>query len=146
MLGQVQYSLTSAYIFGITNFFRGFSFTITLRQKPKEVPHRKRWIIRQRESMRCLRRTPLGFCLRVIVNEKPLKIKRRHLLSYLLLLINLCIRTHVHIQYIHVYVLYVTKTLWKKKIYFWIYISPTHISSCIQVLHSTSSVHILCKI
>ena len=28
----------------------------------------------ERESMRCLRGTPLGLCLRIIVNEKPLAI------------------------------------------------------------------------
>ena len=46
--------------------FRVFSFTITLRKKPKGVTRRQRWITRQRESMRV---TPLSFCLKVIVNE-----------------------------------------------------------------------------
>ena len=44
--------------------FRVFSFSINLRQKPKEVTR-----------MRCrtgsFSRTPFGFYLRVIVNEKP---------------------------------------------------------------------------
>ena len=44
---------------------KGFSFT-----KPwgRRVLRRQRWITRQRERMRV---TPLGLCLRVIVNEKP---------------------------------------------------------------------------
>jgi len=33
--------------------------------------------------------TPLGLCLRVIVNENPYILKRQHLVFYLLLLINL---------------------------------------------------------
>ena len=44
--------------------FRGFSFTIILRQMPKGMP---RLIARKR-----MRVTPFGFCLRVM-NEKPLK-------------------------------------------------------------------------
>ena len=60
--------------------FRGFSFTITLRQKPKGVPRMLSLFLVIR---RCLRGTPLGFFLRVIVNEKPLNLKRRHLVSYL---------------------------------------------------------------
>ena len=36
-------------------------FSITLRPKPTEVPRRQRRITSQRESIRCLRGTPLGF-------------------------------------------------------------------------------------
>ena len=51
----------------------GFSFTITLRQKPKGVSPRLSvcFVIQ-----RFLRRTPLGFCLRVIVKEKPLNFEK----------------------------------------------------------------------
>ena len=68
--------------------FRGFSFTITLRQKPKGVQRRQRWITRQRESMRCLRGTPLGLCLRVNVNKKTLNLEKTtsSFLSVLLLI------------------------------------------------------------
>ena len=54
------------------------SFTITLRQKPKEVTssrHRTRQ--REREpDLRRLRVTPLGFCLRVIVNETQINLEK----------------------------------------------------------------------
>ena len=61
----------------------GFSFTITLRQKP--VTRMPRWMTRQRESTRI---TPLGLCLRVIVNEKPLNFEKStsSVLSVLLLI------------------------------------------------------------
>ena len=42
---------------------------------------------RQRESIRL---TPLGFCLRVIVNENPLNLEKTT--SSVLLLINLCFK------------------------------------------------------
>ena len=53
----------------------GFSFIITLRQRPKGVTRVPRWITRQRESM--LRVTALGFCLRVIVNENPQNLEKK---------------------------------------------------------------------
>ena len=40
--------------------FGCFSFTIIVGQKPIEVPRMQRRITRPRESMRCLRGTPLG--------------------------------------------------------------------------------------
>jgi len=41
-------------------------------------------------TQRCLRGTSLGFCLSVIVNEKPLTFENTTYNVYLLLLINLC--------------------------------------------------------
>ena len=50
--------------------FKIFSFTKTLRQKPKGVPRRQRTLSLCLVIQQCLRVTPLGFFLRVIVNEK----------------------------------------------------------------------------
>ena len=50
--------------------FRGFSFTITLRQKPKGVTRMLSLCLVIQCDMHV---TPLGVCLRVIVNENPLK-------------------------------------------------------------------------
>ena len=49
----------------VFSIFWGFSFTITLRQRPKGLTHMQRGMTCQRERIRV---TPLGFCLRVIVN------------------------------------------------------------------------------
>ena len=80
--------------------FRGFSFTITLRKKPKGVTHMPRCITRQRESM-CV--TPLGFCLRVIVNKKNLEKTTSSVLSILLLICCITGRKnfHKHLQYVY---------------------------------------------
>jgi len=56
--------------------FRGFPFTITLRQKPKGVPSRQRMLSLCLVIQRCLRGTPLCFCLGVIVNEKSLNLEK----------------------------------------------------------------------
>jgi len=53
--------------------FRGFSFIVTLRQKPKEVTRMLSLCLVIQRSMRV---TPSGFFLRVIVNEKTLNIKK----------------------------------------------------------------------
>ena len=53
--------------------FRGFSFTKTLRQRPKGVTHMLSLCL---VIQRCLRGTPLGFCHRVIVNEKPVNLEK----------------------------------------------------------------------
>ena len=68
--------------------FRGFSFTIALRQKPKGVPRRQRMLSLCLVIQCCLRGTPLGFCLRVIVNERPLNLVKttNSVLSVLLLI------------------------------------------------------------
>ena len=58
--------------------FKSFSFTVTLRQKPKGIT---RMLSLCLVIQCCLHGTPLSFCLRVIVNEKILK--RRHLVFYL---------------------------------------------------------------
>lgn len=50
---------------------RDFSFTITLRQKLKEVTRMLSLLVIQR----CIRVTPLGFYIRVIVNEKHLNLE-----------------------------------------------------------------------
>ena len=57
---------------------RGFSFTITLRKKPKGVTR----------MVSVCNSTPLGFCLRVIVNEKPRNLEKTtsSVLSVLLLI------------------------------------------------------------
>ena len=52
--------------------FRGFSFTITLRQKPKGVTHMLSLCLVIQRGI-CI--TPLGFCLGVIVNEKLLNLE-----------------------------------------------------------------------
>ena len=51
---------------------RGFSFTIIMRQRPKGVT---RMLSICLVIQRCLHETPLGFCLRVVVNEKPLNLE-----------------------------------------------------------------------
>ena len=61
--------------------FRVFLCTITLRQTAKRVTRMVRRITRQRVETResVLRRlnvTPLGVCLRVIVNKKPLNLEK----------------------------------------------------------------------
>ena len=53
--------------------FRGFSFTITLRQKPKEVMRMLFLCLVIQHSM-CV--TSSGLCPRVIVNEKPLDLEK----------------------------------------------------------------------
>ena len=50
---------------------RDFSFTITLRQKLKGVTRMPSLLVIQR----CIRVTPLGFYIRVIVNEKHLNLE-----------------------------------------------------------------------
>ena len=50
---------------------RDFSFTITLRQKLKGVTRMLSLLVIQR----CIRVTPLGFYIRVIVNEKHLNLE-----------------------------------------------------------------------
>jgi len=73
------------------SFFKiyGFLFTITLRQKPKGVLRRQRRITRQRESMRCLLGTPLGICLKLIVNKKTLNLEKTTSSVLSVILINL---------------------------------------------------------
>ena len=69
-----------------------FRSHLTLRQKTKGFPRRKRLITRQRDSMRCLARgTPFGFRLMVIVNEKKLNLEKTtsSVLSVLLLIYDL---------------------------------------------------------
>ena len=56
--------------------FRGLSFTLTLRQKPKGVPRKQRRITIQRESMHWLCGTPLCLHLKVIVNEKSINLEK----------------------------------------------------------------------
>ena len=51
--------------------FRGFSFTITMRQKPKGVTR----IPCQDREIACLC-PPKGFCLRVIVKENPVHLEK----------------------------------------------------------------------
>ena len=65
--------------------FRVFSFTITLRQKPKGVTHMLSLCLLIQRSITV---TPFGFYLRVIVNEKPLNLKKTtsSVLSLLLLI------------------------------------------------------------
>ena len=41
---------------------------------------------------RCLRGTPSGFCLRIIVNEKPLNLEKTTSIVLSVLLNNLCLR------------------------------------------------------
>ena len=53
--------------------FKGILFTITVSQKPEGVTRMQRLSTRQTESMRV---TPLGFCLRVIMNKKPLNLEK----------------------------------------------------------------------
>ena len=53
--------------------FRGFSFTITLRPKPKGVTRMQRLIKRQSDRMGV---TPLGISFSVFVNEKPLNLEK----------------------------------------------------------------------
>ena len=53
--------------------FRGFSFTITLRQKPKEVMRMLFLCLVIQHSM-CV--TSSGVCPRVIVNEKLLDLEK----------------------------------------------------------------------
>ena len=53
--------------------FRGFSFTITLRQKPKGVMRMQSLFL---VIQRLMRVTHLGFCLRVIVKEKVLNLEK----------------------------------------------------------------------
>ena len=48
--------------------FQDFGVTITLRKRPAGVTSMLSFFFIQR----CLRGTPLGFCLRVIVKEKPI--------------------------------------------------------------------------
>ena len=50
---------------------RGILFTITLRQRPKGISCRLRILSFYLVIKLCLHGTPLGSCLRVIVNEKP---------------------------------------------------------------------------
>ena len=52
----------------------GFFVQIALRQKPKGVPRMQRMFSLCLVIHRCMRGTPLGFCLMVIVNEKPLSV------------------------------------------------------------------------
>ena len=52
--------------------FRGFSFTITLRQKPKWVRRRLSFCLVIQRGMRV---APLG-CFRIIVNEKLLNLEK----------------------------------------------------------------------
>ena len=65
--------------------FRGFLFTISLRQKSKGVTRILSPCLVIQRSMRA---TPLGFCLRVIVDEKPLNLEKTtsSVLSVLLLI------------------------------------------------------------
>ena len=61
---------TDRTLYVVDSKFRGFSFTITLRQRHKgftRIPH---WMTRKRESIRV---TPLSFCLRVL-NKKSLNL------------------------------------------------------------------------
>ena len=53
--------------------FRGFSFTIILRQNPKGVKCMHFLCLVIQRSMHV---TPLGFCLGVIVNEKLLNLDK----------------------------------------------------------------------
>ena len=63
----------------IFSIFRDFSFTITLRQWSKGVTSMRSLCL---VIQRCLRGTPLGFCLRVTVNEKPLNLSfQRHFVN-----------------------------------------------------------------
>ena len=64
---QIEYQMSSF------QYLRFFSITMTLRQNSKGVTRMLRWMTRQKESMRV---TPLGFCLRVIVNENPLNLEK----------------------------------------------------------------------
>ena len=80
ILSQIKNS-TNRTLDVVFSRFNCFSFTITLRQKPKEVT---RVLSCNSRSMRV---TPLGFCLRIIVNEKPLNLEKKtfSVLSVLLL-------------------------------------------------------------
>ena len=53
--------------------FKGFSFTITLRQGPKKVKRMLSFCLVIQHNMRV---TPLGFCLRVSVNENPINLEK----------------------------------------------------------------------
>ena len=52
---------------------KGFSFTENLWQRPIDVTHMLSLCL---VIQRCLLGTPLGFCLRVIVNKKPLNLEK----------------------------------------------------------------------
>ena len=53
--------------------FMYVSFKITLRQKPKGVTRKLSLCLVIHRGMRV---TPLGFCLRVFVNEKPINLEK----------------------------------------------------------------------
>ena len=57
------YTYTHRLITTQIDRFRGFLFTITLRQKPKGVPRKQRWIERHRESV-YFGLLPQGYCER----------------------------------------------------------------------------------
>ena len=57
--------------------YQDFLFTIPLRQKPKGVTRSRHRIARLREPfLRRISLNLLGFCLGVIVNEKPLDLEK----------------------------------------------------------------------
>ena len=70
-------------------FSRFFLSTITLRQKPKGVTHMLSLCLVMQRGMRV---TPLGFCLRVIVNKKNPKSWKDDIVCSIFFVINLCVK------------------------------------------------------
>ena len=84
--------------------FRGFSFTITQRSY--------NWLSFCPLIQRGMRVTPLGFCLRVIVNEKTLNFEKTtsSVLSILLLIYAFLEMSRFAVFCLYVYIVYYTST------------------------------------
>ena len=77
---------------------RRFSFIKTLRKKPEGVPRRLRIVFLCLVIRRFLCGTPLGFCLRAIVNEKSQNVKKDGFNVLSVILIYLWFRRIFHIS------------------------------------------------
>ena len=78
--------------------FRGFSFILTIRQRPKVVTRMHSLCL---VIQRCLRGTPLGFCLRASVKENPFNLEKTtsSILSVLFLIYDIYLSTECTIPY-----------------------------------------------